>query len=123
MTTTAQSIPQMVPLWTLVFSVLVAGLGGAFIQRHYDRKKTAKHLKKGNISAEESGGSGDEGEDNDDDDDEDEDSDEPEDAGQIKNKYGIMDAPFKMLLCVSHFKTPRIYHELLIFCGPCLLGL
>ena len=100
-----QSIPQMVPVWTLVFSVVVAGLGGAFIQRHYDRKKSSKHLQKENISTEGSG-SGDEDED---DDDEDEDSDEPEDVGQIKNKYGIMDAPFKMLLCVSHFKTSGIY--------------
>jgi hypothetical protein len=104
-----------IPLWTFLISVVAAGIGGAYLQSKLSgarskanlsaRNRKTENEKKAIAASDVVDGSNaiDEGDDEDGDnaDDDDEDEEDNYSEGQIRNNYGITDAPFKMLLCVS----------------------
>ena len=95
-----------VPAWALASTAVASAAAGFILSQHFGRgaPTTSSSSRKGAHV-----GVGDDEDDDADDDDEDEEEDEDEDEDEneeghskaIKDSYGVLDSPFKLLLCVN----------------------
>ena len=97
-----------VPAWTFVTTAVASAAAGYWLSVHLGNRRSpatsssSSAAKKGRHPGDVGDGDNDEdGDEEDDDDDDEDDEDEEDHSGAIRDNYGVLDAPFKLLLCVN----------------------